>query len=144
MADDFNIVVASPRHLSLVETWAGRNEATHTLLKTPRDPSHGTSSGQYWAALNGQEVVAIASIELNSEHVGYVNCVVKPGYLRQGIGSRMIEYVLSQPSVKNLAHLHAVVDPTNIAAQKILNKDGFSRVGNDENGNLEFARHAQK
>lgn len=140
--DDVDIVTAKPHHLSQVEAWAVRNHAAHTLLKTPQNPSHGAPKGQYWAALKGDEVVAIAAVELNKEHVGYIKCVVNPSYLRQGIGSRMIEYALAQPSVKSLAHLHATVEQSNVAAQKILNKNGFSRVGYDADGRLEFARHA--
>jgi L-amino acid N-acyltransferase YncA len=142
MADDIVIVEAKPEHLSRVETWAARNDAVKTLLKTPKDPSAAVPEGWHWAALRGDEVVSVASVELSKEHVGYLNCIVKPGELRQGIGSRMIEYVLAQPQVKNLVHLHAVIEPANTAARKILNQNGFSRVGYDANGHIEFARHA--
>ena len=141
MAGDIIIIEAKPEHLSQVETWAARNDAVKSLLKTPRTPSHGIPSGQHWAALLDGEVVAIATVELNKQRVGYISCTVKPGRQRQGIGSRIIEYVLSQPSVKNLAHLHSVVDQSNTAARKILNQNGFSRVGYDANGHIEFARH---
>lgn len=143
MEDSIRIVPAEPQHLSQVETWVVRNEAVHTLLKTPQNPSYGVSGGQYWAALQDKEVVAIAAVELNKEHVGYIKCIVNPGYLRQGIGSQMIEYILGQPSVSNLAHLHATVESSNVAAQKILNENDFSRVGYDVEGHIEFARHKQ-
>lgn len=144
MAADVVYIEAKPEHLSQVETWTARNDAIKTLLKTPRDPSAQAPRGWHWAALQGTEVVSVASVELNKEHVGYLNCIVKPDHLRQGIGSRMIEYVLTQPQVKNLAHLHADIEPANIAAQKILNQNGFSRVGYDANGRIEFARHSHQ
>ena len=144
MSTDIVIVPAEHRHLSRVETWAARNDAVKTLLKDPKSPSHGTPSGQHWAALLGDEVVAIAGIELDKHHVGYLSCTVKPGRQRLGIGSRVIEHVLSQPSVKSLVHLHSVVDQSNTAAQKILNNNGFTRVGYDGSGHLEFARHTAK
>lgn len=144
MTDDITITVAKHAHLSQVEAWAVHDDPTKTLLKTPKAPVPATPSDQHWAALRGNEVVAIASVELTKERVGYVNCIVKPGHQRQGIGSRMIEYVLSQPSVKDLVHLHAAVDQSNIAAQKILNLNGFSRVGYSPDGRIEFARHILK
>lgn len=144
MANDIVIIEAKPEHLSQVETWSARNDAVKTLLKTPRDPSAAAPEGWYWAALRGTEVVSVASVELNKDRVGYLNCIVKPGHLRQGIASRMVEYVLAQPQVKNLVHLHAVIEPANTAARKILNQNGFSRVGYDADGRIEFARHAHK
>jgi len=144
MTDDIVIIEAKPEHLSQVETWTARNDAVKTLLKKPKDPSAETPLGWHWAALSDGEVVSVASIELNKEHVGYLNCIVKPDHARQGIGSRIIEYVLAQPQVKNLVHLHSVIDPSNTAARKILNQNGFSRVGYDADGNIEFARHTHR
>lgn len=142
MADDIEIVPAKHQQLSQVDAWAVRNDAVKTLLKTPRDPSTGTArSSWHWAALRGHEVVAVATVELNKEHVGYINCIVKPGEQRQGIGSQLFEYSLSQPEVKDLIHLHATVEPSNVAALKVLNNYGFSRVGYDDHGRIEFARH---
>lgn len=145
MTDDLIMVPAEGRHLSQIEAWTARNDAVKTLLKTPRDPSaRPGQSSWHWVALIGEEVVAIATVELNKEHVGYINCIVKPGRQRQGIGSRLFEYALSRPEVRDLIHLHAAVDPSNIAARKVLNKSGFSRVGYDSNGRIEFARHHAK
>lgn len=145
MAGDIVIVPAKPQQLSQVETWVVRDDAAKTLLKTPRDPSTGTArSTWHWAALLGDEVVAVATVELNKEHVGYINCIVKPGHQRQGIGSRLFEYALNQPEVKDLIHLHAAVESSNVAARKVLNNYGFSRVGYDSDGRIEFARHGAK
>ncbi len=145
MADDISIVPAKQEQLSQVEAWAARNDAAKTLLKTPRNPSTGAArSSWHWAALRDDEVVATATVELNEEHVGYINCIVKPGEQRQGIGSRLFEYALNQPEVKDLIHLHAVVEPSNAAARKVLNNYGFSRVGYDSDGRIEFARHSAK
>jgi ribosomal protein S18 acetylase RimI-like enzyme len=142
MADDIKIIPAGRQQLSQVEAWSARNDAVKTLLKTPRDPSTGLSSSSWhWAALLKDEVVAVATVELNKEHVGYISCIVKPGYQRRGIGSHLFEYALSQPEVKDLMHLHAVVEPANVAARKVLNSHGFSRVGYDDAGRIEFARH---
>jgi ribosomal protein S18 acetylase RimI-like enzyme len=143
MPEDIVIAPAKPKQLSQIEAWAVRNDAVKTLLKTPRDPSTGQAQSSWnWVASRGDEVVAIASVQLNQNHVGYINCIVKPGHQRQGIGSRLFEYVLARPEVKELVHLHAAVDPSNAPARKVLNANGFSRVGYDADGRIEFARHA--
>lgn len=142
MADDIVIVPARHQHLSQVERWAVRGDSAKILLKTPHDPSAGLGrSSWHWAALRGDEPVAVVTVELNKEHVGYINCIVKPGHQRQGIGSRLFEYALDQPEVKDLIHLHAAVEPSNSAARKVLNNYGFSRIGEDARGRIEYARH---
>jgi ribosomal protein S18 acetylase RimI-like enzyme len=142
MADDIEIMPASDQQLSQVEAWTVRDDAAKTLLKTPRDPSSGLGrSSWHWVALRGDEVVAVSTMKLNKEHVGYINCIVKPGNQRQGIGSRLFEYALTRPEVKDLIHLHATVEASNAAARKVLNSYGFSRVGYDSDGRIEFARH---
>ena len=70
-----------------------------------------------------------------------MECMVKPSARRQGIGSQLVEYILRQPSVETLMHLHAAVDRNNIAAQKTLDEQGFTRTGYTADGRIEFARH---
>ena len=138
---DIDIVPIKTEHLAQVETWASQHAATKTLFKLPRDPIAAGPGSYGWAAVRNQEVLAVASVQLNEEHVGYLNCMVKPPEARQGIGTQMIDYVLKQPVTDNLVHLHALVDQDNAAAQKILEKQGFSRVGYGEDNQIEFARH---
>ena len=139
--ENVDIVPIKTEHLAQVETWASRHAATKTLLKLPRIPIAAGPGSYGWAAVRSQEVLAIANVQLNKEHVGYLNCVVKPTEARQGIGTQMIEYVLKQPAIDDLVHLHALVDQDNAAAQKILDKQGFSRVGYGADNQIEFARH---
>jgi ribosomal protein S18 acetylase RimI-like enzyme len=86
-------------------------------------------------------VLAVALVKLNKEHVGYLECRVKPSMGRHGLGSRLVGYVLRQPPIRALIHLHAVVDPDNIAAQKTLEGQNFTRTGYAADGRIEFARH---
>ncbi len=141
MQHDVTIVDLQPKHLAQVESWATSQNATKTLLKQPVTPLSPSSDMQGWAATQDNEVLAIATVKLNEEHVGYLECMVKPSARRQGIGSQLVEYVLHQPSVEILTHLHATVDRTNIAAQKTLDDKGFSRTGYSADGHIEFARH---
>jgi RimJ/RimL family protein N-acetyltransferase len=136
---DINIVPLEADHLAQVGNWAPRDVAK-TLLKLPGAPFTAPDSFG-WAAIRDQKVLAIATIQFNKEHVAYLNCMVKPTEGGHGVGTQIIEYTLEQPAVKELVHLHALVDQDNTAAQKILETQGFSRVGYGPDTKLEFARH---
>ena len=138
---DISIMPLEPAHLTQVGNWA-THDAAKTLLKIPGAPAvSATSNSHGWAAVRNQEVLAIATVELNKERVGYLSCTVKPTEARQGIGTQLIDYVLKQPAIEGLVHLHALVDQNNSGAQKILETQGFSRVGYGVDNRLEFARH---
>lgn len=136
---DISIVPIEPEHLAQVENWAPR-EVAKTLLKLPKAPAV-TPDSFGWAAIREQKVLAIVTIRFNKERVAYMNCVVKPTEAGQGIGTQIIDYVLKQPEVENLAHLHALIDQDKIAGQKILESQGFSRAGYGPDAKLEFSRH---
>jgi ribosomal protein S18 acetylase RimI-like enzyme len=142
--DDVTIVDLQPIHLAQVESWVSSQSASKALLKLPSIDSLDQPEVSGWTAVRGHEVLAIATIELNKEHVGYLECRVKPSERRHGIASQLIDYVLRQPSTKALIHLHAVVDPSNITAQKTLDTQGFTRTGYAADGRMEFARHKAK
>jgi ribosomal protein S18 acetylase RimI-like enzyme len=144
MPQDTTIVTLLQEHLAQVDRWASSQNATKALLKLPGTSLSPTSDMHGWAVLRDNEVLAIATVKLNKEHVGYLECMVKPSARRQGIGSQLVEHVLHQPTVETLIHLHAVVDQTNIAAQKTLDSQGFSRTGYAADGRIEFARHKLK
>jgi RimJ/RimL family protein N-acetyltransferase len=141
MQQDVTIVDLQPEHLAQVETWASGQNATKTLLKLPGTSLSPTSDMHGWTVLHDKVVLAVAIVNLNKEHVGYLECRVKPSAQRHGIGSELVAYVLRQPAIEALVHLHAVVDPSNIAAQKTLDENGFTRTGYAADGRIEFARH---
>jgi predicted acetyltransferase len=141
MQEEIKIVDLQPKHLTQVESWASSQNATKTLLKLPGTSLSPTSDMHGWAVLQDNEVLAIATVKLNREHVGYLECMVKPSARRQGIGSQLVKYVLHQAPIETLIHLHAAVDRSNIAAQKTLDENGFTRTGYAADGRLEFARH---
>lgn len=141
---DITIVDLQPEHLTQVETWASSQNAAKALLKLPGTSLAPTSDMQGWAVLHDNEVLAIATVKLNQEHVGYLECMVKPSARRQGIASKLVAHILRQPAIENLQHLHAAIDRNNIAAQKTLDEQGFTRTGYAADGRIEFARHKIK
>lgn len=128
-------------HISQVEGWQSGQNATKTLLKEPVTGLAPGSDIHGWAAVRADgEVVAIATVSLNREHVGYMECRVKPSERRHGIGSQMVDYVLGRPEIKGLIHLRAAIDLSNISAQKTLEEQGFFRRGYTSDGRIEFSR----
>ncbi len=135
------IVLLEHKHLAQVEKWPSRHATVNTLLKQPTESPARHPDYHGWALVRDKEVLAIATIKINKEHVGYINCIVNPGNKRQGIGTMLIGYVLEQPPAQDLVHLHAVIDSDNTAARQVLKKYGFTMIGNDANGYLEYAKH---
>jgi len=144
MDQDHTVVELRPEHLTQAESWVSSQSPAKTLLKQPGASLAPTSDMFGWAIVDGNEVLAIATITLTKEHVGYLECRVKPSIRRQGVGSELVGYVLQQPAVDNLVHLHAAVDSGNIAAQKTLDAHDFSRTGYAADGRLEYARHKRR
>ncbi len=143
MNDSLAIVPFDPRLASRIEAWASQT-AVRALLKLPEVnlPVSQNSGLMAWVALRNDEPIALATVSLNDQHIAYLEVLVKPSERRQGVGGQIVEYILEQPAVKELTRLHALVEQDNVAAQKILNQAGFSRIGySAEDGRLEFAKH---
>lgn len=142
---DIRIVPLKQEHLAQVEGWSSGQNAAKTLLKLPGTSLSPASDMYGWAAVDGNgDVAAIATVKLNKEHVGYLECRVKPSERRHGIGSGIVEHVLKQPEVKDLIHLRAAIDLANISAQKTLDEQGFFRRGYTPDGRIEFSRPRPK
>lgn len=142
---DLNIVPLEHKHLAQTESWASSQNAAKTLLKQPVLSVGPTPDAHGWAALDdGGRLMAIAAVRFDKEHVGYLECMVKPSERRRGIGSEILEYVLDRPEIRSLIHLHAAVAMSNISAQKSLDEHGFTRTGYTDDGRMEFARHHKR
>jgi hypothetical protein len=141
MNQDISITKLLPEHLAQTEMWNSSQNATNSLLKQSNNSLPSTSDIHGWSVLKDDEVLAVATVDIDNEHNGYLECRVKPSVQRQGIGSLLIEYALRQPAVEALSHLHASISLDNISAQVILNKQGFSRTGYTSDGRIEFTRY---
>ena len=136
-----DIVPLKPEHLAEAEGWSSGQNAAKALFKLPGASMKPTSDTHGWAAVNPNgKALAIAIVKLNEEHVGYLECMVKPSERRHGIGSDIVKYVLEQPEIKGLIHFRAAIDFDNISAQKTLEEKGFFRRGYTADGRIEFSR----
>lgn len=142
MDDNLTIVPYAPTYGPRIEAWSSQS-AMNTLLKLPSAtiPSDLSSANHSWVALQGDDPIAIVTVNLDASHVGYLDVLVKPSERRKGVGGTLVEYVLAQPSVQEIHRLRALVELDNVGAQKILIKHGFTKTGYATTGQLEMERH---
>lgn len=91
-----------------------------------------------WRLVLGRQTLALIIISVNSSRIGKINLVVDPRVRRRGVGSAAIRQILKQPEVKELRGLEGEVAASNIGAQKILIKNGFTKAGYGLEGDLRF------
>ena len=59
------------------------------------------------------------------------------GYVRQGIGKKILSYMLSRCAEKGLYDIYAVIRPENLEAIKLFEQLGFVRIGSKKHYNCE-------
>jgi GNAT superfamily N-acetyltransferase len=104
---------------------ASKQEAALKLLFA--DPSRGT----VYVARDGKRVVAMASLlyTISTAEGGkaalFEDLVVNPDYRKQGIGAKLLEYVIGQARAQGLLRLTLLTDMQNERAQVLYRKLGF-------------------
>lgn len=76
-----------------------------------------------------EEIIAYAIMlcVLNEAHI--LNLCVKPRYQQQGLGRRMLDYLLDKAREVELDAVFLEVRQSNYTAQKLYEKSGFNRLG---------------
>ena len=104
---------------------AGKQEtALKLILSTP-------SYGRLFVAKDGSKVVAMASLlyTVSTAEGGraalFEDLVVRPDYRKQGIGARLLEYVIGQARAEGVLRLTLLTDMQNERAQVLYRKLGF-------------------
>ena len=91
------------------------------------EPGRGT----IYVARDGKRVVAMASLlyTVSTAEGGkaalFEDLVVSPDYRKQGIGARLLEYVITQARAQGLLRLTLLTDMQNESAQVLYRKLGF-------------------
>jgi ribosomal protein S18 acetylase RimI-like enzyme len=109
--------------------------------------SRPESAGVTWAVFRGTELVAVAETVFDPEGflpAGITAIATKPGLRRQGIGTIMLQQILSLHKSKGIVEHVAYVSPHNPDGRRLLEKAGFvvATVEPNEHGYIEF-RHQQ-
>jgi len=87
--------------------------------------------GKLFVARDGRQVVAMASLlyTVSTAEGGkaalFEDLVVRPDYRNQGIGARLLEYVITQARAEGLLRLTLLTDMQNESAQVLYRKLGF-------------------
>ena len=87
--------------------------------------------GKLFVARDGRQVVAMASLlyTVSTAEGGkaalFEDLVVRPDYRKQGIGARLLEYVITQARAEGLLRLTLLTDMQNESAQVLYRKLGF-------------------
>jgi GNAT superfamily N-acetyltransferase len=87
--------------------------------------------GRLFVARDGRQVVAMASLlyTVSTAEGGkaalFEDLVVRPDYRKQGIGAKLLEYVIAQARAEGLLRLTLLTDMQNENAQLLYRKLGF-------------------
>jgi len=104
---------------------AAKQEAALKLIFA--NPSYG----KLFVARDGSRVVAMASMlyTVSTAEGGkaalFEDLVVRPEYRKQGIGARLLEYVIAQARAEGVLRLTLLTDMQNERAQVLYRKLGF-------------------
>ncbi len=104
---------------------AAKQEAALKLIFA--NPSYG----KLFVARDGSRVVAMASLlfTVSTAEGGkaalFEDLVVRPEYRKQGIGARLLEYVISQARAEGVLRMTLLTDMQNERAQVLYRKLGF-------------------
>ena len=103
---------------------AKQETALKMILADPR-------LGKLFVARDGRQVVAMASLlyTVSTAEGGkaalFEDLVVRPDYRKQGIGAKLLEYVITQARAEGLLRLTLLTDMQNESAQVLYRKLGF-------------------
>jgi ribosomal protein S18 acetylase RimI-like enzyme len=105
------------------------------------------SAGVTWAVFRGVELVAIVETVFDPEHrlsAAITAVATKPSRRREGIGSTVLQEILSRHKQQGVVEHVAYISIDNLAGQACAEKVGFVPVTSqaDEQGFIEF-RHRQ-
>jgi GNAT superfamily N-acetyltransferase len=103
---------------------AKQETALKMILADPR-------LGKLFVARDGRQVVAMASLlyTVSTAEGGkaalFEDLVVRPDYRKQGIGAKLLEYVIAHARAEGLLRLTLLTDMQNESAQVLYRKLGF-------------------
>lgn len=137
--DTLVIESINPHNLGRYEDWL-HEQSANMLFGSSQSFVGEKRETLAWQVQRDDENVAIVTIDVDGNNIGHINLAVNPDVRRQGIGTKAIAQIVLEPGFKALRSVKATVAPSNTGGQKILIKSGFSRVGFDSEGLIEFEK----
>lgn len=90
------------------------------------------SRARIYVAREGDRVLAIAALHFTTSTAeggrvaGLEDCVVHPEHRRQGVGEKLLGYVLEQAKAEGALRVMLLTDGDNVVAQALYRKLGFA------------------
>ena len=82
-----------------------------------------------WVAKQGDEVVGYMLYQFWADELELHNITTKPEREREGIGTMLMEHMLTQAGLIGIRRIYLLVRPSNEAARALYGKYGFTVVG---------------
>lgn len=88
-----------------------------------------SENSHYIVAKNSNEIVGFAGIKVILDEADIMNIVTKKSYRRQGIGTLLLEYLITICKELNLTSLSLEVNEANLPAVHLYESLGFKNIG---------------
>ena len=85
----------------------------------------GAENGHYIAAVDNGKIIGYSGFRYVLDEGHITTLAVHPKYRKKGVGTKIIEQLLSDAKIKNLKKLYLEVRQSNSPAQKIYKRWGF-------------------
>ncbi len=90
-------------------------------------------NSEYFIALKNNEIVGFAGIWISVDDIHITNIVTKKVYRNHGIGTKLLNHLITTAKAKKLSSLTLEVNETNKSAISLYEKHHFQKIGQRKN-----------
>lgn len=90
-------------------------------------------NSEYFIALKNNEIVGFAGIWISVDDIHITNIVTKKVYRNNGIGTKLLNHLITTAKAKKLSSLTLEVNETNKSAISLYEKHHFQKIGQRKN-----------
>lgn len=90
-------------------------------------------NSEYFIALKNNEIVGFAGIWISVDDIHITNIVTKKVYRNHGIGTKLLNHLITTAKAKKLSSLTLEVNETNKSAISLYKKHHFQKIGQRKN-----------
>lgn len=90
-------------------------------------------NSEYFIALKNNEIVGFAGIWISVDDIHITNIVTKKVYRNHGIGTKLLNHLITIAKAKKLSSLTLEVNETNKSAISLYEKHHFQKIGQRKN-----------
>ena len=90
-------------------------------------------NSEYFIALKNNEIVGFAGIWMSVDDIHITNIVTKKVYRNHGIGTKLLNHLITTAKAKKFSSLTLEVNETNKSAISLYKKHHFQKIGQRKN-----------